>query len=221
MRPAAEVGQPRRDQTPGCPATAPRGSAAGCRSTAAGSSLQLQLPGRPGEEPDVQMGEPVAPRFTWTRATPGSDRIARSSRTVITPSSAASRFGRSPRSRCDRDSRISTTGSPARPVQRPHPPPVAHPDVRLVAAHCTPGTPPGRRRPAAAPPPAGSSGRDPESPSKGNDGHETNSGSEGLSWGTGQTLAHGTDGTGVRRTGFHVKRPILGGRIAGSRPRRV
>ncbi len=56
--------------------------------------------------------DPSPHRLTWTRATPSSDRMARSSRTVITPNSAASRFGRSPRSRCDRDSRMRTMGSP-------------------------------------------------------------------------------------------------------------
>jgi hypothetical protein len=56
--------------------------------------------------------EPSPQRLTWTRATPSSERTARSSRTVMTPSSAASRLGRSPRSRCERHSRISTIGNP-------------------------------------------------------------------------------------------------------------
>ena len=43
--------------------------------------------------------------LTCTRATSGSERMARSIRTVSSPSSAASRFGRSPRSRCIRGSR--------------------------------------------------------------------------------------------------------------------
>src|SRR6266540_2213230 len=56
--------------------------------------------------------EPSPHRFTCTRATPSRDRTARSSRTVMTPSSAANRFGRSPRSRWERDSRMSTIGRP-------------------------------------------------------------------------------------------------------------
>ena len=51
-------------------------------------------------------------RLTFTCATPERERIARSSRTVITPSSAASRLGRSPNSRCERSSRPRTRGSP-------------------------------------------------------------------------------------------------------------
>ena len=132
--------------------------------------------------------EPSPHRFTWTRATPSSERTARSRRTVITPSSAASRFGRSPRSRWERDSRIRTIGRPVgRSMARTRhrsPTQMYASSGALQAVHSR----------SASPRRGGSNGTGSSScltrrsPSKGKDGHWVKSGTEGGVSGTTLTL---------------------------------
>src|SRR5256886_15925451 len=107
----------------------------------------------------------------------------------MTPSSAASRFGRSPRSRCERDSRISTMGSPVgRSMARTRQRSLTQMYASSFAAQATHAlmSSPCRGGSLSA---TGSSGLSRRSPSNGKLGQETKSGSLlGVS-GTRPTLA--------------------------------
>ncbi len=121
--------------------------------------------------------------------------MARSSRTVSTPSSAASRFGRSPRSKCERDSRINTIGSPvglsiARTRHR-SPTQMYASSGAPQAVHSRSPSP--RRGGSVAT--GSSSCLTRRSPSKGKEGHWVKFGTEGGVSGTRVTLA--VSGTAV------------------------
>src|SRR5262245_58642694 len=107
----------------------------------------------------------------------------------MTPSSAASRFGRSPRSRCERDSRIRTIGGPlgrsiARTRQRSLTQMYAS-SLAWQAAH-SPASSPSRDGSVSA---TGSTGSILRSPSNGKLGQATKSGSVPGVSGTTSTLA--------------------------------